>query len=215
MPHQSVVLVVASEDQRSSLLAVHLQQTIQRLSPSLEVTIQSLTDLDLTDESWICPLTLNLPNSLAFPGQNTYYHCREVESVRHRVSEWGYSVGEGNCWLPIVLTQKGPLYAEAIATAHPTPYQPLHLQDTTRQTLYRLGYRLLEEIAALPGVYLLQFGGTDPPRFDRIIPFPDTPALATVGVQEPDLFTSYWYCQLGIPLKDLIVLPPCLSSAQT
>jgi hypothetical protein len=111
-----------------------------------------------------------------------------------------------------MLTTKGPVYGEAIENRNSSYHQPLHLGDQTRQTLYQLGYQLLRHIRAIPGVYLLQFGGISDPCFDRLIPFPDTPVLASLGVQEPDLLTSYWYCQIGIPLIDLQIKPIASSS---
>jgi len=211
MLHSSVQIIVESEGDRSAPLPVKLQQTIQGISLNLEVEIQSLQTLNPSEGGILCPLTLNLPNDLPFAGQKVYQYCRSLESLRQTVTTWGYSTGAGDHWLPIVLTAKGPLYGEAIQDGKPHPQQPLHLGDRTRQTLYSLAYQLLRHIQAIPGVYLLQFGNTSDPCFDRLIPFPDTPVLASVGVQEPDLLTSYWYCQMGTPLIDLQIRSPRLS----
>jgi hypothetical protein len=39
--------------------------------------------------------------------------------------------------------------------------------------------------------------------FDRLIPFPDEPAIASIGVQEPNLFTCHWLCLTHQPILDL------------
>ncbi|MBP0015469.1 MAG: hypothetical protein J7545_05965 [Roseofilum sp. SBFL] len=213
MIYSSVQIVVESERDRSAALPVKLQDTIQRISPKIDTTIQSLKTLKPSEEVLFCPLTLNIPDHLPFLGQKTYEFCRSIESLQQSVSTWGYAIGEGKNWLPIILSPKGPLYAEAIQNGNQTYHQPLHLGDRTRQTLYQLGYQLLRHIQAIPGVYLLQFGGTSDPCFDRLIPFPDTPVLASLGVQEPDLLTSYWYCQIGTPLIDLQIKPLPSNSA--
>ena len=199
--YDRVSILTASNS--STVLAGKLQQTIETISPEIEVTIQSSDNIELSERTWFCPLLLDLPPSLPFAGRTTYQRCQDWQTLRQTVAEWGYAVGDGHYWLPIVLTAKGPLYAEAIARDSSHFYQPWHLNDATRQTLYRLGYRLLQAIAAIPGVYLLQFGEGEPLCFDRIIPFPDEPALASIGVQEPDLLMSYWYCQMGTPIRDL------------
>jgi hypothetical protein len=42
-----------------------------------------------------------------------------------------------------------------------------------------------------------------PILFDRLIPFPDEPAIATIGVQEPNLFICHWLCLTHQPILDL------------
>jgi hypothetical protein len=128
----------------------------------------------------------------------------------------------GNFWLPLVLTARGMLYGEAIAQLPDGNYQqPLHLSDALRQPLYQLGFRLLEHLAASPGVYLLQFGLNPEQQlhhvcelvtellFDRLIPFPEVaaiaPANASVGIQEPDLFECHRRCLSHQPIHDLVI----------
>lgn len=212
MAYSSVQIVVESDSDRAATLPLKLKQTIQRISPDIDATIQSLNTVKPLEEGIFCPLTLNIPHDLPFPGQKTYKYCRSPDALRQTVATWGYPTGEGDHWLPIILTAKGPLYGEAIQKANQSYEQPLHLGDKTRQTLYQLGYQLLRHVEAIPGVYLLQFGGSDHPCCDRLIPFPDTPVLASLGVQEPDLLTSYWYCQIGTPLIDLQIRSPASSS---
>lgn len=80
--------------------------------------------------------------------------------------------------------------------------------DQIRQSLYYLGYQLLESINAIPSVYLLQFRMLEQEIFfDRLWPFPATPAIASVESQQPDLFTCHWHCLLGNPVVDLTVIP--------
>ncbi|MGC1394917.1 MAG: hypothetical protein WA828_11615, partial [Coleofasciculaceae cyanobacterium] len=112
-------------------------------------------------------------------------------------------------YLPIVLTAKGPLYGEVIRKAETTPYQqPLDLPDNQRQPLYYLAYQLLQALSAPPSVYLLQFGYEGKEIiFSSLLPFPDIPALASIKVQEPNLFTCYWHCLTNQPILDLTILP--------
>jgi len=114
-------------------------------------------------------------------------------------------------WLPVVLTAKGPLYAEVIGLADDGSYQqPVDLSDVWRQPLYHLAYQLLQVLSAPPTTYLLQFGLPEQDLvFDRLWPFPTTPAIASIGVQEPDLFTCHWLCLTGQPISDLTIIPKC------
>jgi hypothetical protein len=159
------------------------------------------------------PLTLNLPATLEFPAAAVYRTCRDVAQLRQQVADqFGTATGDGQYWLPIVLTAKGPLYAEAIA---PQPgsapidsrfLQPLHLSDRQRQPLYQLGMQLLTLLQAPPAVYLLQFGlQGDRVWFDRLLPFPAEAAIASLGIQTPNLYTCHWQCVKGQPIFDLII----------
>lgn len=170
---------------------------------------------------WLCPLTLHLPETLMFPAQAVFQACREIATLRQTVAAWDYQVGAGDYWLPIVLTAKGPLYAEVIgkrtgqteaitATAKPSEAaeygQPIHLTDAQRQSLYELGYRLLRSLQATPSVYLIQFGFEDQSLwFDRLFPFPAEPAIASLNVQQPDLFTCHWRCLTQQPVRELSI----------
>lgn len=166
-------------------------------------------------ECLVCSLTLNLPGWLDFPEESIYQVCRNVDQLRGQVAEWGYSTGSGNFWLPVVLTGKGPLYAEAIAQVSDSPdkpgdtipyEQPFHLSDFYRQSLYKLGFRLLRLLKAPPSTYLLQFGfDRETICFDRLFPFPATPAIASINVQTPDLYECYWRCLTNQPIFDLLI----------
>ncbi|WP_013323898.1 hypothetical protein [Gloeothece verrucosa] len=166
-----------------------------------------------------CPLTIQLPHWFNFPGQQVYQACREIKERQIWVAKHlsyqttldeGPNAGLGDLWLPIVLTAKGPIYAEVIEEGEmPNFYrQPVDLSDDLRQSLYHLAYQLLENLAAPPSVYLLQFSLKGKEIiFDRLWPFPAAPALASLMRQKPDLFTCYWLCLSGQPIFDLRVFP--------
>lgn len=163
------------------------------------------------DGRLLCPLSLDMPESLSFAQQSLFLACRDVMTLRQQVEDkFQSATGAGEFWLPIVLTAKGPLYAEAIATdSTPIGYlQPFHLHDRWRQPLYSLGHRLLKFLSATPATYLMQFGFCeDAIVFDRLFPFPAAPAVASLKVQSPDLFTCHWHCLNRIPLLDLTIAP--------
>jgi hypothetical protein len=177
------------------------------------------------NESIICPLTLNLPDGLPFASNQLYQACRDVDGLRQQVQQlFNVSAGTGQFWLPIVLTAKGPLYGEVIGAEENlenpgvqgaqddwdtlTYYQPLHLPDRLRQSLYRLGGQLLRSLQASPATYLLQVGlEGDRIWFDRLFPFPAAPAIASIGTQSPNLFTCHWRCLTQQPIQDLVILP--------
>ncbi len=209
-------------------LVSHLKQVIlaNAANASADVQVVKIQDLDRgvvereddPNKSFlILPLTLNLPDWLKFSGQSIFQACQNVEGIRQQVKEWGYAVGKGNLWLPIVLTAKGPLYAEAIGVSSvadmqaletPGYIQPLHLPDIWRQPLYALGHRLLHHLQASPAVYLMQFSiQQELLCFDCLLPFPAEPALASIDVQSPDLLFCHWLCITGKPIMDLIVRP--------
>ena len=170
---------------------------------------------NLTEEDIIwCPLTLDLPHTLKFPARNIFQACSHVTSLRQRVQQLGYATvggtqGLGDLYLPVVLTAKGPLYGEVISQREATSVyqQPVDLPDNQRQPLYHLAYQLLQSLSAPPTVYLLQFGYNEQNLvFDRLWPFPGVPAIASIGIQEPDLFTSHWHCLTSQPIFDLTII---------
>ena len=153
-----------------------------------------------------CPLTIQLPDSCNFPGQEIYAACKDLYHRRHWVEKnLGYktSVGDswlGNLWLPILLTEKGLLFADLIGEgAIPNYYeQPINFPAKQRQSLYRLASNLLEHLEAKPAVYLLQFSlHNQEISFDRLWPFPAAPALASLHRQKADLFDYHWRCLTG------------------
>ena len=159
-----------------------------------------------------CPLTIQLPPNFKFPAQDIYHACKDIKGVRNWVeTNLGYktSIGEnwlGDLWLPVIWTNKGPVYAEVIGEgAIPNSYQqPVNLGDDQRQNLYHLAYDLLEHLSVVPSVYLLQFRFHGKEIiFDRVWPFPAAPAIATIGRQQPDLFVCHWHCLISEPILDV------------
>lgn len=197
-------------------------------STPLTVEVMSSTDLAaallhlsqgsnfrVEDIIW-CPLTLDIPNTLTFPAQNIFQACHNVTSLRQWVHQkFGYetsdiSQGLENLYLPIIFTAKGPLYGEVIGNTSTTNFyqQPIDLLDHQRQPLYYLAYQLLKSLSVTPGVYLLKFSYSQQDIvFDRLLPFPDVPAIASIGVQQPDLFTCHWHCLTNQPIIDLTITP--------
>lgn len=197
-------------------------------STTVTVEVISSTDLaavlldpsqgsNLIDEDIIwCPLTLGVPKTLNFPAQNIFQACHNVASLRQRVHQkFGYetsdtSQGLENLYLPIVLTAKGPLYGEVISETPTTNHhqQFVDLLDNQRQPLYYLAYQLLKSLSAPPAVYLLKFSYSDQDIiFDRLLPFPDVPAIASIGIQQPNLFACHWHCLTNQPIIDLTIVP--------
>jgi hypothetical protein len=206
-----VVIVAGAEKSPAEALKVAIAQS----NPLTEVNIVSVSELNsgaiTLDGAIVCPLTLDVPENLVFPGRDVYRFCANVSAAREQVQKrLQVPVGDGNFWLPVVWTAKGPLYAEAIGVeAHQQSGNlsyvlPMHLSDVWRQQLYELAYRLLEVLNASPATYLMQFGFVgNKICFDRLWPFPAAPAIASVGVQVPDLFVCHWYCLTGVPIYDL------------
>ena len=167
-----------------------------------------LTKKEVCDQENIllCPLTLNLPDNIKFPASGIYQACRDVAKLRHQTQELGYATGDGSFWLSIVLTAKGPLYAEVIGLKENKYYQPIHVADEVRQVLYQMGWKVLLKLNATPATYLMQFGfeGKDI-YFDKLLPFPGEAAIASIGIQSPDLFACHWQCLMGLPLFELTI----------
>ncbi|MEG4207871.1 hypothetical protein QUA20_28610 [Microcoleus sp. Pol7_A1] len=208
----SKVLIVADAHKGP---AEALLRTIAKSNHLTEVNICGVSELNsgaiAPGGAIVFPLTLDLPSHLVFPGRDVFRFCSNIWAARDRVSqELQVPVGDGNFWLPVVLTPKGPLYAEAIgaeADKHSGELsysQPVHLSDLWRQELYELAYRLLNLLNAPPATYLMQFGFVgERICFDRLWPFPAEPAIASVGVQVPDLFVCHWYCLTNKPIYDI------------
>lgn len=176
---------------------------------------REVNNLTAQDIIW-CPLTLDVPITLEFPAQTIFQACRQVISLRQRVQQkLGYATSDGSqklgdLYLPVVLTAKGPLYGEVIREEQTANLyqQPIDLPDNQRQPLYHLAYQLLKSLLAPPAVYLLQFGYNEQNIvFDRLWPFPAAPAIASIGVQEPNLFTCHWHCLTRQPIFDLTIIP--------
>ena len=208
----SKVLIVAGDE---SGPADRFKVAIAQSHPLTEVDICKVSEFysgaRSDDETIFCPLTLDVPSDLVFPGQDVFRFCSNVAAARDRVAQdLQVPVGDGSFWLPVVLTAKGPLYAEAIGvqpdrlSGELIYSQPVHLSDVWRQQLYELAYRLLDLLNAPPATYLMQFGFVgERICFDRLWPFPAAPAIASVGVQVPDLFICHWNCLTNQPIYDM------------
>lgn len=208
----SKVLIVAGGEKGP---AASLKAAIAQSNPLTEVNICGVSELNsgaiAPGGAIVCPLTLDVPSHLVFPAQDVFRFCGNVSVARDRVAQdLQVPVGDGNFWLPVVLTAKGPLYAEAIGaeadkqSGELSYSQPVHLSDVWRQQLYELAYRLLNLLNAPPATYLMQFGFVgERICFDRLWPFPAAPAIASVGVQVPDLFVCHWYCLTNKPIYDI------------
>ncbi|MBD2026034.1 hypothetical protein [Leptolyngbya sp. FACHB-711] len=200
----------ADQDDLQAQSISAIEQAIEQFPVSTESSVSIVCSdqpIALQPADLLCPLTLNLPDSLDWKGQAIYKVCRDVEGLRDRVQQaLLVPIATGEFWLPIVLTAKGALYAEAICRENSRYYQPLHLPDLHRQALYRLAHRLLQELNAPPSVYLLQFGWTDGQiGFDRLYPFPAEAAIASLKVQTPDLFACHWQCLTSQPIFDVYI----------
>ncbi|PSF38802.1 hypothetical protein C7H19_04260 [Aphanothece hegewaldii CCALA 016] len=227
---EKVVIIINSEahgigkPSRLSPVAERMVNALKQAIPeTLAVEVISAASLWSKSESpknsknlIYCPLTIQLPLGFDFPGRTIYQNCRDLEARRTWVEQklaFQTSIGDswlGDLWLPIVLTPKGPLYGEVIGEgAMPNAYQqPIDLTDDLRQPLYYLAHQLLENISAPPSVYLLQFSllGKDI-VFDRLWPFPAAPAIASIKIQNPNLYACYWHCLTNQPILDLAIVP--------
>jgi hypothetical protein len=145
-----------------------------------------------------CPMTLNVPPTFEFWGRSIGRACQDIDRLRElAATSTGAKVGDGgNLWLPVIWTARGPIYGEVIGEIDRGNYQqPIHLDDSDRQPLYQFGYQLLSQLTAPPATYLVQFSQAETGIiFDRLFPFPAIPALASIGVQHPDLFDCHWRC---------------------
>jgi len=211
--------LVAASPATATMLAA-LQKAIAQNSTTIKLLGKTdLNSLNLPKDVVFCPLTLYLPGNFDFPQKAIFKACENVEFFRYLISEkFGYIIRPGNFWLPIVLTQKGPIYAEAIgSTSQLTTEllsedlvysQPVHFSDAMRQQIYEMAYNILKFLNASPATYLMQFGFIDREIwFDRILPFPAAPAIASINTQTPDLFACHWYCLTNQPILDLTITP--------
>lgn len=201
---------ILTETATSPSLVMALKEAIATCSDrKIEIAAQPGSDaLESASDDIICPLTLSLPAELAFPGREIYAACADVSRMRAWVESLDYHTGEGEYWLPVVLTAKGPLYAEVIGCgSSPQSYQqPIDFKDEIRQPLYALAFQVLREFQAIPSVYFLKFSVRDSEViFDRLYPFPLEGAIASLKVQTPDLLTCYWLCLTHQPILDVVI----------
>ena len=151
-----------------------------------------------------CPLTIKLPDWFNFSASRVYQACNDLDNRRNWVKEhFGYQTCNdysslGDLWLPIVMNPNQTIYGDIIAEAEiPNSYrQVFSFPHRMLNYLYPLAHELLKSIKATPAVYLLQFKIIEQKIiFDRLWPFPATPALASVkSNSETDLFHHHWHC---------------------
>lgn len=193
---------------------------VQVVALDQDLNALALDEASSSEAVW-CPLTTAIDLEAlplkwrSHPSLVMAARCGDIEAMQRHIAEAvACDIGPGTLWLPVVVTAKGPLYGEAILPPSDTdgPYQqPFHLSDRQRQVVYRLAHRILKGLDVPPAVYLLGLGleqrGTDITKLwlDRVLPFPGEPAIASLGIQAPDLFECHWRCLTGQPLRDMII----------
>lgn len=210
------VFIVVDSGVKSAVVEA-MKTAIAACSPDVEALVYLGSELDFNlvePDILLCPLTRNLPTNLEFSGKEIYRFCQDILGTRQRVEkEFGILTGEGNLWLPVVWTARGPLYAEVIGLGENSEdkdsfnyCQPVHLPDVKRQQVYGFSYRFLTSLDAIPGCYLMQFGFRDDQfYFDQLWPFPGESAIASLGIQTPDLFICHWQCLTNSPIYDISI----------
>lgn len=195
------VIITSSND-----LGQTMRSAIQSIDPATACIVTESVG-KVTSDSLLCPLTLDISPDLEFWGQDIFNACRETVKMQQWITaETGLSTGVGTYWLPIVNTRQGMFYAAVISQTGDRFQQPFHLQEQQRQSLYQLTAKLLEQLQAPPAVYLLAFGLVAGELvFDRLLPFPAAPALATIHIQQPNLFACHWRCLTNRPVLELLI----------
>jgi hypothetical protein len=192
------IVVILDDTSASQRLGVAMLRSIGEVVESVEfVTVTELPAV-ASAKAIYCPMTLAVPPAFEFWGQSIGQTCQQIDLLRDLAATTiGVKVGDGgNLWLPIVWTAGDPIYGEVIAKIDGDDYrQPIHLDEIDCRSIYQLGNRLLTQLNAPPATYLVQFSKIDIGIiFDRLFPFPAIPALASVGIQHPDLFECHWRC---------------------
>jgi hypothetical protein len=202
----SKIVVILDDTPDSQNLGVAMLRSIGELVDSVQfVTVAELPTV-ANPQVIYCPMTLNIPPTFEFWGRSIGRACQDLDRLRSLAATiTGIEVGDGgNLWLPVIWTVRGPIYGEVIGEItsgaarlndSDNYQQPIHLEDIDRQPLYQFGYQLLAQLSAPPATYLVQFSKTETAIiFDRLFPFPVIPALASIGIQHPDLFECHWRC---------------------
>lgn len=192
----SRIVAILDDEPESQQLGIALLAAIG----SIVTSVQFVTVTDLPTgadrQTLYYPLTLNLPPNFQFWGQSIWQTCNDIDRLRHlAATTTGVNVGDGgNIWLPIIWTLKDPVYGETIGLSEDGNYRTISIDDRDLGALEQFSSRLLIEISASPAVYLIQLKLVQTGIvFDRLFPFPATPALASIG-RKPDLFECYWRC---------------------
>jgi hypothetical protein len=192
------IVVILDDTSASQRLGVAMLRSIGEIVESVEfVTVADLPAV-ASPKAMYCPMTLAVPPAFQFWGQSIGQTCQQIDFLRDlAATHLGCQVGDGgNLWLPIIWTASEPIYGEVIGKIDEDNYrQPIHLDEIDRRSICQFGERLLTQLSAPPATYLVQFSQADTGiMFDRLFPFPALPALASVGVRQPDLFEYHWRC---------------------
>jgi len=109
--------------------------------------------------------------------------------------------------LPIVFSDEKLIYGSVIGEGMiPNDYQqPHNLSSRILTQIRHLAEGLLDSIQAIPSVYLLQFRLMNGEIiFDRLWPFPATPAISSINQQYPDLFACHWCCLSNQRIPEIV-----------
>ncbi len=197
----SKIVVILDDTSDSQRLGVAMLRSIGEIVESVQFV--TVTDLPAVanPRAIYCPMTLNLPPTFEFWGRSIGQSCQDIEHLRDlAATTTGIKVGDvGNLWLPVIWTASDPIHGEVIGEIEGGNYQkPIHLEDIERQSICQFATQLLTQLTAPPATYLVQFSQVEGGIiFDRLFPFPAIPALASIGVQQPDLFDCHWRCITG------------------
>jgi hypothetical protein len=202
----SKIVVILDETPNSQRLGVAMLRSIGEIVESVQfVTVSDLPAV-ASPKAIYCPMTLVVPPTFQFWGQSIGKFCQDIDWLRVLAANTtGVKVGDGgNLWLPVIWTAQDPIYGDIIGKNGDDYQQPVQLEDRDLQSLHRFSNRLLTQMTAPPATYLVQFSKADSGIiFDRLFPFPAIPALASIGVQQPDLFDCHWRCITGQSIDNI------------
>jgi hypothetical protein len=194
MPKTVVILDDTPESQR---LGVAMLRSIGEIVESVQFLTVAELPAVANPKAIYCPMTLAVPPTFEFWGQSIGRICQDIDRLRDlAATTTGVKVGDGgNLWLPIVWTAQDPIYRDVIGESADNYQQPVDIDGLDLERLHQFGSQLLTQLTAPPATYLVQFSNTERGIiFDRLFPFPAIPALASIGVQQPDLFDCHWRC---------------------
>ena len=196
----SKIVVILDDTSDSQRLGVAMLRSIGEIVESVQFTTVAELPAVANAKAIYCPMTLNLPPTFEFWGRSIGQTCQDIDRLRDlAATTTGVKVGDGgNLWLPIIWTASDPTYGEIIGKSGDEYQQPTHFDDRDLPLLYQFSCQLLTQLTAPPATYLIQFSQVERGIiFDRLYPFPAIPALASIGVQQPDLFDCHWRCITG------------------
>ncbi|WP_373541597.1 hypothetical protein [Chamaesiphon sp.] len=196
----SKIVVILDETADSQRLGVAMLRSIGEIVESVQFVTVSELPAVASPKAIYCPMTLAVPPTFQFWGQSIGKFCQDIDWLRALAANTtGVKVGGGgNLWLPVIWTAQDPIYGEIVGKSGDDYQQPVALEEIDRQPLYQFSSQLLTRLTAPPATYLVQFSKVAAGIiFDRLFPFPAIPALASIGVQHPDLFDCHWRCITG------------------